>query len=203
MSGKKLTGELEKFSYALGMSVGSNLIKSGVKKINPEHFINALNDSFTGEIPKLQPNEANEILEKFVKENNKDQSSDNLKKGLEFLKENKNRTGVIELPSGLQYEIIQQGDGELASIENKVKCHYQGTLIDGTVFDSSVKRGQPAEFPVNAVIPGWVEALQLMPQGSKWKLYIPPELGYGERGAGEIIKPNSTLIFEIELLEIL
>ena len=202
MTEKKLTGELERFSYALGMSVASNLIKSGVKKINPDLFLKAVNDTFTGEMPLLLPNEANEILEDFMKSAGQDQSKDNLKEGLEFLEENKKREGVIELPSGLQYEVIVQGDGELPAASDTVKCHYHGTLIDGTVFDSSVERGEPAELPVNAVIPGWVEALQLMPEGSKWRLYIPPELAYGEQGAGGVIKPNSTLIFEIELLEI-
>jgi len=202
MTEKKLTGELERFSYALGMSVASNLIKSGVKKINPELFLNAVNDTFTGEIPKLLPKEANEILEKFMQEANQGNSDNNLSEGLKFLEENKKRDGVIELPSGLQYEVMKQGDGDLPTTGDTVKCHYQGTLIDGTVFDSSVERGQPAELPVNAVIPGWIEALQLMPTGSKWRLYVPPELGYGEQGAGGVIQPNATLIFEIELLEI-
>lgn len=202
MTEKKLTGELERFSYALGMSVASNLIKSGVKKINPELFLNAVNDTFTGEIPKLLPKEANEILEKFMQEAGQGNSDNNLSEGIKFLEENKKRDGVIELPSGLQYEVIKQGDGDLPTTGDTVKCHYQGTLIDGTVFDSSVERGQPAELPVSAVIPGWIEALQLMPAGSKWRLYVPPELGYGEQGAGGVIQPNSTLIFEIELLEI-
>lgn len=202
MTEKKLTGELEKFSYALGMSVASNLIKSGVKQVNPDVFLKAINDTFTGEMPQMLPEEANEILENFMKEANQGQAEDNLSEGLEFLQENKKREGVIELPSGLQYEVIKQGDGELPTTSDTVKCHYHGTLIDGTVFDSSVERGQPAELPVNAVIPGWVEALQLMPVGSKWKLYLPPELAYGEQGAGGVIKPNSALIFEIELLEI-
>lgn len=199
----KITGELEKFSYALGMSVASNLIRSGVKKVNPDVFLNALNDTFTGEVPKLMPEEANEILEDFMKQADNGQSENNLSEGIQFLQKNKKKDGVIELPSGLQYEVITQGDGELPTTDDTVKCHYHGTLIDGTVFDSSVERGTPAELPVNAVIPGWVEALQLMPVGSKWKLYLPPELAYGEQGAGGIIKPNSTLIFEIELLEII
>lgn len=200
---KKITGELERFSYALGMSVASNLIKSGVKKINPETFLTAVNDTFTGEIPQLMPEEANEILEGFMKEANNGQAEGNLHEGLQFLEENKKKKGVSELPSGLQYKVMLQGDGELPLPSDTVKCHYHGTLIDGTVFDSSVERGQPAELPVNAVIPGWVEALQLMPVGSKWRLFIPPQLAYGEQGAGGVIQPNSTLIFEIELLEII
>ncbi len=202
MTEKKITGELNRFSYALGMSVASNLIKSGVKKVNPETFLQAINDTFTGEMPKMMPEEANKILEEFMQKASQGEAKNNLEEGIKFLAENKSDKGVIELPSGLQYKVIEEGDGELPTPENQVKCHYHGTLIDGTVFDSSVERGEPAVFPVNAVIPGWVEALQLMPVGSKWRLFIPPELAYGEQGAGGVIGPNSTLVFDLELLEI-
>ena len=130
-----------------------------------------------------------------------EKAQQNLKAGQEFLAVNKNKTGVIELPSGLQYEIISEGNGAKPSASNKVTCHYHGTLIDGTVFDSSVKRGQPATFPLNMVIKGWTEGLQLMPKGSKWRFFIPPNLGYGERQVGAQIGPNSTLIFEVELID--
>ena len=202
MTEKKITGELNRFSYALGMSVASNLIKSGVKKVNPDSFLQAINDTFTGEMPKMMPEEANKILEEFMQKANQGEAKNNLEEGIKFLAENKSEDGVIELPSGLQYKVVEEGDGDLPTPENQVKCHYHGTLIDGTVFDSSVERGEPAVFPVNAVIPGWVEALQLMPVGSKWRLFIPPELAYGEQGAGGVIGPNSTLIFDLELLEI-
>lgn len=202
MTEKKITGELNRFSYALGMSVASNLIKSGVKKVNPDSFLQAINDTFTGEMPKMMPEEANKILEEFMQKASQGEAKNNLEEGIKFLAENKSEDGVIELPSGLQYKVIEEGDGDLATPENQVKCHYHGTLIDGTVFDSSVERGEPAVFPVNSVIPGWVEALQLMPVGSKWRLFIPPELAYGEQGAGGVIGPNSTLIFDLELLEI-
>ncbi len=202
MTEKKITGELNRFSYALGMSVASNLIKSGVKKVNPETFLQAINDTFTGEMPKMMPEEANKILEEFMQKASQGEAKNNLEEGIKFLAENKSDKSVIELPSGLQYKVIEEGDGELPTPENQVKCHYHGTLIDGTVFDSSVERGEPAVFPVNAVITGWVEALQLMPVGSKWRLFIPPELAYGEQGAGGVIGPNSTLIFDLELLEI-
>jgi len=126
----------------------------------------------------------------------------NLKAGQEFLEANKQKPGVVSLPSGLQYEIIKEGNGPKPLASNKVTCHYHGTLIDGTVFDSSVQRNQPATFPLNMVIKGWTEGLQLMPQGSKWRFFIPPHLGYGERQVSAQIGPNSTLVFEVELLGI-
>lgn len=126
----------------------------------------------------------------------------NLKAGQDFLEANKTKPGIVSLPSGLQYEVITEGSGAKPLASNKVTCHYHGTLIDGTVFDSSVRRGQPATFPLNAVIKGWTEGLQLMPAGSKWRFFIPPHLGYGDRQAGGQIGPNSTLIFEVELLDI-
>jgi FKBP-type peptidyl-prolyl cis-trans isomerase FklB len=126
----------------------------------------------------------------------------NLKAGEDFLEANKTKAGVVVLSSGLQYEVITEGSGAKPLASNKVTCHYHGMLIDGTVFDSSVRRGQPATFPLSAVIKGWTEGLQLMPAGSKWRFFIPPHLGYGERGAGGQIGPNSTLIFEVELLGI-
>jgi FKBP-type peptidyl-prolyl cis-trans isomerase FklB len=133
---------------------------------------------------------------------NADKSANNLKIGADFLAANKQKAGVTELPSGLQYEIITQVDGPRPTEFNKVTCHYHGTLVDGTVFDSSVKRGQPAAFPLNQVIKGWTEGLQLMSVGSKWRFFIPPHLGYGDRQVGPVIGPNSTLIFEVELLGI-
>ena len=131
-----------------------------------------------------------------------EKAATNLKAGQEFLEKNKEKPGIVSLPSGLQYEVITQGDGPKPTAQNKVTCHYHGTLIDGTVFDSSVKRGQPATFPLNAVIKGWTEGVQLMPLGSKWRFFIPPQLGYGDRQVSAQIGPNSTLIFEVELLGI-
>ncbi|MCU7552330.1 FKBP-type peptidyl-prolyl cis-trans isomerase [Chitinophagaceae bacterium LB-8] len=131
-----------------------------------------------------------------------EKAAENLKAGEEFLEANKNKPGIVALPSGLQYEIITEGTGPKPLASNKVTCHYHGTLIDGTVFDSSVKRGQPATFPLNQVIKGWTEGLQLMPTGSKWRFFIPPHLGYGDRQVSAQIGPNSTLIFEVELIGI-
>ncbi len=131
-----------------------------------------------------------------------DKAENNLKAGVEFLAANKQKPGITELPSGLQYEVMTEGSGAKPTAFNTVTCHYHGTLIDGTIFDSSVQRGKPASFPLNQVIKGWTEGVQLMPTGSKWRFFIPPNLGYGERGAGGVIGPNSTLIFEVELLGI-
>ena len=148
-------------------------------------------------------NEAREIVNKYFEELEAKMGAVAIEQGQAFLEENKKGPGVVVLPSGLQYEIIKEGTGKKPKATDQVRCHYEGTLIDGTLFDSSIQRGEPAVFGVNQVIPGWVEALQLMPEGSKWKLYIPSELGYGARGAGEMIPPHSTLIFEVELLEVL
>ncbi len=203
MTEQKLTGELDKFSYSLGMSIAGNLIQSGVKTVNPEIFLEAFKDTFEGEMPKIMPEEANKILEEFIGKANAGQGADNLEEGLKFLAENRKKEGVVELPSGLQYQVLNEGEGDLPKATDKVRCHYHGTLINGTVFDSSVERGQPADFPVNGVIQGWVEALQLMSTGSKWKLFIPSELAYGQQGAGGAIGPNTALVFDVELLEII
>jgi FKBP-type peptidyl-prolyl cis-trans isomerase FklB len=141
------------------------------------------------------------IADKLFQRKN-EQASANLKAGEQFLEVNKNKPGIVALPSGLQYEIITEGTGAKPSATSNVTCHYHGTLIDGTVFDSSVQRGQPATFPLNKVIKGWTEGLQLMPSGSKWRFFIPPHLGYGDRQVSAQIGPNSTLIFEVELLDV-
>lgn len=203
MTEQKLTGDMEKFSYALGMSIAGNLIQSGVKTVNPEIFLEAFKDTFDGEMPKIMPEEANKILEEFIGKANASKGADNLEEGVKFLAENSKAEGVTELPSGLQYKVLKEGDGAIPKATDQVRCHYHGTLTDGTVFDSSVERGQPADFPVNGVIQGWVEALQLMSTGSKWQLYIPSELAYGQQGAGGAIGPNTALIFDVELLEII
>ncbi len=202
MSEHKFNGELEEFSYALGLSISSNLIQSGVKTIEPGNFMLALEDIFTGQEPKLTPDEANKILQDFMEKQQSGQGKDNLEQGLQFLAENREKKGIVETASGLQYQVLVEGDGEKPSPADEVKCHYHGTLIDGTVFDSSVQRGEPATFPVNGVIQGWVEALQMMTTGSKWRLFVPSDLAYGDRGAGGAIGPHATLIFDVELLEI-
>jgi len=193
---------MDEISYALGMNIASNLKTSGVNNLNYEDFNDGLKAVFNGDEAKMNTQEANHILQEYFTALQNKQSSEKIEEGKAFLAENAKRETVTELASGLQYEIITEGNGPKPKATDQVKCHYHGTLIDGTVFDSSVQRGEPAVFPVNGVIQGWVEALQMMPVGSKWRLFIPSELGYGERGAGQAIAPHSTLIFEVELLEI-
>jgi FKBP-type peptidyl-prolyl cis-trans isomerase FklB len=193
---------MDKLSYALGMSMASNLMNSGLKQIDVDSFVKAFTEIMKNGAPEMTPQEANQILQNYFSKQQDEMLNKNLEEGRAFLEENKKKDNVTALPSGLQFEVLKEGDGEIPKATDKVRCHYHGTLIDGTVFDSSVQRGQPAVFGVNQVIKGWVEALQLMSVGSKWRLYIPSELAYGEQGAGGAIEPNSALIFDVELLEI-
>ena len=193
---------MDKVSYALGLSIGNNFLNSGIKDLQVEDFVKGLTDVLNEKQPDITYDEAKEVINEFFIKLQKEKMEINKKAGGEFLHINKGKAGVVELPSGLQYQVLKQGNGAKPKATDKVKCHYHGTLINGTVFDSSVQRGQPAVFGVNQVIPGWVEALQLMPVGSKWRLFIPSNLAYGEQGAGEMIEPNSTLIFDVELLDI-
>ena len=194
---------MDKFSYAIGLGIGQNLLSMGAQGINVEDFAQAVADVLNRNETAISHNEAREIVNKYFTELEEKMNAENIEKGKAFLAENAKKEGVVTLPSGLQYEVITEGNGKKPSATDKVKCHYEGTLIDGTLFDSSIKRGQPAVFGVNQVIKGWVEALQLMSEGSKWRLFIPSELGYGAQQAGEMIPPHSTLIFEVELIEVL
>ena len=193
---------MDKISYALGMSMASNLMNSGLKQIDVESFVKAFTEIMNDATPSMTPHEANPIIQNFLSKTQEEMLENNLKEGKIFLEENGKKEGVITLPSGLQYEVLQEGEGAKPKATDQVKCHYHGTLLSGEVFDSSVQRGQPATFGVNQVIKGWVEALQLMAVGSKWRLFIPSELAYGTQGAGNSIEPNSTLIFDVELLGI-
>lgn len=194
---------MDKISYALGLSIGNNFHNSGIKELVIEDFIKGLNDVLAENNPEIRYDEAKQIINDYFTKLQAEKLTLNKKAGEEFLRINKEKAGITELPSGLQYQVLKQGAGSKPAASNQVKCHYHGTLINGTVFDSSVQRGEPATFGVSQVIPGWVEALQLMEVGAKWRLFIPSDLAYGERGAGESIEPNSTLIFEVELLEII
>lgn len=194
---------MDKFSYAIGLGIGQNLLSMGAKTISVKDFAQAIADVLENKPTAITHQEAREIVNTYFAELEAQVNAANVEQGKSFLEANAKKEGVHTLPSGLQYEVITEGNGKQPKATDQVKCHYEGTLIDGTLFDSSVKRGQPAVFGVNQVIQGWVEALQLMTEGAKWRLYIPSELGYGAQGAGELIPPHSTLIFEVELIEVL
>ena len=193
---------MDKISYALGLSIGNNFQNSGINNLQVEDFVKGLKDVLSEAQPEISYDEAKQVINDYFMNLQKERLELNKKAGEEFLNINKGKAGVVTLPSGLQYQELNQGEGAKPNASDKVKCHYHGTLINGTVFDSSVQRGEPAVFGVSQVIPGWVEALQLMPVGSKWRLFIPSNLAYGEHGAGDAIEPNSALVFDVELLDI-
>lgn len=204
-----LKTEKDSMSYALGIDVGSSLSQQ-LKTMpgggpNIEILTQAISDSYAGKenMPFKNKEEAYAFLEKYFTKMQEVESAAAKKEGEEFLANNKKRKGIFTTESGLQYEVITEGTGARPTAADKVRVHYRGTLIDGTEFDSSYARNEPAEFGLGQVIPGWTEALQLMKEGSKWKIYLPYNLGYGEQGAGGEIKPYSTLIFEVELLNVL
>ncbi len=202
-----LETEADSAGYAIGILVGTNNKQQvenapGGADINLDAMVAAFSAASKGEEGAMTTEEADQIIRRFFEAAGEKEGQVNLEAGNAFLEENKSRDGINSTASGLQYEVITEGTGPKPSAEDRVRVHYHGTLIDGTVFDSSVDRGEPAVFGVGQVIPGWTEALQLMPVGSKWKIYLPSNLAYGERGAGADIGPNSALIFEVELLEI-
>ncbi len=194
---------MDKFSYSIGLGIGQNLRGMGINELNVEDFAQAIKDVVTGSPTAISHKEAQTIVNEYFEKLEARINAENIEKGKAFLEENKKNPNVKVLPSGLQYEVIREGNGKQPKATDRVRCHYEGTLIDGTLFDSSIQRGEPAVFGVNQVIKGWVEALQLMSEGAKWKLYIPSDLAYGANGAGEMIPPHSTLIFEVELIEVL
>jgi len=203
-----LKDQKEKISYIIGMDIGANFKKQSIE-IDPDILAKGIKDGLSGAKPLLSETETREIMTAFEKEMRarretaqKTAGEKNKKEGEAFLAENKKKEGVKTLPSGLQYKVIKQGTGKKPAAADTVTTHYKGTLIDGTEFDSSYKRGNPASFQVSGVIPGWTEALQLMEEGSKWQLFVPPNLAYGERGAGQNVGPHATLIFEVELISI-
>lgn len=201
---------MDKISYALGLSMGNNFRASGVDKINIKDFADGVAAVYGEQQLQMTYDEAKAVIRDYFQEmERKNQEAAeasakvNEEAGKAYLEENGKRPEVVTLPSGLQYEVIEEGKGPKPEAGDQVRVHYTGRLIDGTVFDSSVERGEPATFGVTQVIPGWVEALQLMNAGSKWRLHIPSDLAYGPHGAGGVIGPNSTLIFDVELLEVL
>ncbi len=194
--------DMDSLSYSVGVLIAQNLKQQGLDKVQSPDVAQAISDVLSGGELRMSLEEANMTFQTYMQAQQQKQFEGNVTEGKKFLEENGKREGVVTLPSGLQYEILKEGTGPKPAATDNVSTHYHGTLINGTVFDSSVQRGQPASFPVNGVIQGWQEALQLMPVGSKWKLFVPHNLAYGERGAGNDIKPFSTLIFEVELLKI-
>ena len=193
---------MEKISYALGLSLGNNLLGSGISAINAEKLAKGILDVLNKNEPEMGLEEAQAIITDYFDSLQANLSEKGISEGNAFLEANATREEVVTLPSGLQYEILTAGTGAIPTASDTVKVHYHGTTIDGKVFDSSVNRGEPTSFGVTQVISGWVEALQLMPVGSKWKLVIPSDLAYGAQGAGQAIAPHTTLIFEVELLDI-
>ncbi len=196
-----LTSLKDSASYGLGILVAQNF-KSQNIEINAALLQKGFNEVMKGDKTPFNDMMANQLVQKYMQREQAKAFEPNRISGEKFLEENKKKEGIVTLPSGLQYQIMKAGDGPKPASSDKVKTHYHGTLIDGTVFDSSVQRGEPITFPVTGVIPGWIEALQLMPVGSKWKLFIPQNLAYGSRGSGPTIKPYSALVFEVELLGI-
>jgi FKBP-type peptidyl-prolyl cis-trans isomerase len=193
--------EKEKVSYALGVFLASR-VRSQAADLDANTVAQALKEALTGGKTLISDDDALATLNQWQKDRIAKETQSNLQQGQAFLAENKKKEGIVALPSGLQYKIVTPGAGPKPTASDTVVCNYKGTLINGTVFDSSEKHGHPLTFPVSGVIKGWTEALQLMPVGSKWQLFIPPDLAYGERGAGADIPPNSTLVFEVELVSI-
>ena len=206
--GRVLKNQKEKLSYSIGMQIGKDFKKQSID-VDPEVLLKGIQDGTSGGKALMTEQEVRETWTAFQKERMAKQEEEtkkigekNKKEGEAFLAENKKKEGVKTLASGLQYKVIKPGTGKKPKSADTVTTHYRGTLIDGTEFDSSYNRGQPATFPVHGVISGWTEALQLMEEGAKWQLFIPSKLGYGERGAGQTIGPNATLIFEVELISV-
>lgn len=198
-----MSQEIEAASYCVGMSLGGSLLQQNLEGLSTEVIAQAIKDAFEGKQMKYTPEEANGIIQKYLAGISEVKFGKNKEAGAAFLAENAKKDGVTVTASGLQYEVVEAGEGDMPSETSQVSVHYHGTLIDGTIFDSSVQRGEPATFGVNQVIKGWTEALQLMPKGSKYRLYIPEELAYGASPhPGGPIEPHMALIFDVELIEI-
>ena len=198
----KLDSRIDSVSYGLGVTLAQNFQQRGLDSLNVDLMASAVKSSLEGDSTKMGLQESGQLVSEFMRARQKANSKGALKKSQAFLDENAEKEGVKVAESGLQYKVLEEGDGPSPDANDKVTVHYEGTLVDGSIFDSSLKRGEPATFPVNRVIPGWTEALQMMQEGDKWKLFIPPDLAYGEQGAGQSIGPNEALIFEVELIEV-
>ncbi len=194
---------MDKLSYALGLVIGHNLNGMGVQDINNADFAQAVADVLAGNPTALTDAEAQKIVTDFLQKQEEEKGKEAREAGEAFLADNATKEGVVVLPSGLQYLVLEEGNGKKPVATDQVKCHYEGRLIDGTVFDSSYRRGEPATFPLNGVIAGWTEGLQLMGEGAKHRLFIPYNMAYGTRGAGASIPPYAALVFDVELIEVL
>jgi len=204
-SGKQtltLSNQTDSLSYSIGIMVASFYKQQGITTINESLVNKAITDKMKGDSTLLSEQQCNQVLMSFIEKTKAEKASVAKKQGAAFLAENKTKPGVVTTASGLQYVVLKEGTGPKPAVTDKVKCDYEGRLIDGTVFDSSIKQGKPIEFAVNGVIPGWTEALQLMNTGSKYRLFIPSSLAYGDQQMGPDIKPGSTLIFDVDLIEI-
>lgn len=201
---------MDKVSYALGLGIGRQLAQMGASELNIDDFAAAIKDVIAGNELKVSNREAQTIVQDYFRKQEEKLNAERAEKGKvakaegeKYLAENAKKEGVVTLPSGLQYMVLKEGNGKKPKATDQVKCHYEGFLIDGTVFDSSIQRGEPAVFPLNQVVAGWTEGLQLMQEGAKYRFFIPYILGYGEGGAGASIPPYAALIFDVELLEVL
>ena len=200
---------MDKLSYALGLGIGRQLSQMGANDLNAADFAQAVKDMIDGKEPQVPTAEAQQIVEDFFQKQEERQRAEAAEKykgakseGEKYLSENAKKEGVTTLPSGLQYQVLKEGNGKSPKATDKVVCHYEGMLVDGSMSDSSIQRGEPATFPLNGVIAGWTEGLQLMKEGAKYRFFIPYQLGYGERGAGASIPPFATLVFDVELIEV-
>ena len=201
---------MDKVSYALGLGIGRQLLDMGAQKLDIDDFAQAIKDMIAGKKPEIGDQEAQTLVQTFFQEQEKQQRAAaakrfeaNREQGESYLAENRKKEGMVTLPSGLQYQVLKEGNGKKPKAADQVRCHYEGMLIDGTLFDSSVQRGEPAVFGLNQVIKGWTEGVQLMQEGAKYRFFIPYQLGYGEQGAGQQIPPYSALVFDVELIEVL
>lgn len=194
---------MNKISYALGLGIGQQLKSMGIKDFSLEDFCQSISDVMTDKEPAMTAREAQQMLNDYFENKAKEDAQQQIAEGAAYLKANGEREGVVTTKSGLQYEVLQQGSGRSPKATDTVRCHYEGRLLDGTVFDSSYQRGEPADFGLNQVIPGWTEGVQLMQEGAKFRFHIPYLLAYGERGAGSQIPPYSTLVFDVELVKVL
>lgn len=201
---------MDKLSYALGLGIGRQLAQMGATSLSIDDFATAIKDVLAGAELKVSDQEAQTLVQEFFRKQEEKANAEMAEKGKkaktegeQYLADNAMKEGVVTLPSGLQYKVLSEGNGKKPKATDKVKCHYEGFLVDGTVFDSSIRRGEPAVFPLNQVIAGWTEGLQLMQEGAKYRFFIPYHLGYGEHGAGASIPPYAALVFDVELIEVL